>query len=54
MKNGAPTAAIIMPTGISVGGTRIAIGEMLDLRLPKYVCSGECIQMYEINAEDEQ
>ena len=40
--------------GYSVGGTRIAIGEMLDLRLPKYVCSGECIQMYEINAEDEQ
>ena len=40
--------------GYTVGGTRVAIGEMLDMRLPNYVCSGECTQIYEINTEDEQ
>lgn len=40
--------------GYTVNGARVAIGEMLDMRLPNYVCSGECTGMYEINTEDEQ
>lgn len=32
--------------GYSVNGCRIAIGEMLSLRLPKYACSGYCTQIY--------
>ncbi len=32
--------------GYSVNGCRVAIGEMLDLRLPTYTCSGYCTQIY--------
>lgn len=40
--------------GYTVNGARVAIGEMLDMRLPNYVCSGECIQLYEITTGEEQ
>jgi hypothetical protein len=33
--------------GYTVNGARVAIGEILDMRLPKYTCSGKCTQMYE-------
>lgn len=33
--------------GYSVDGTRIAIGEALDMRFPQYSCRGYCTQMYE-------
>lgn len=33
--------------GYSVNGSRIAIGEPLDIRLPKFTCSGYCTQVYE-------
>ena len=32
--------------GYSVNGCRVAIGEMLNLRLPTYTCSGYCTQIY--------
>lgn len=32
--------------GYSVNGCRVAIGELLNLRLPTYSCSGYCTQMY--------
>lgn len=32
--------------GYTVSGTRIAVGELIDLRLPMYTCSGYCVQMY--------
>ena len=34
-------------TGYTVNGSRVAVGELFDLRLPTYTCSGYCIQMYE-------
>ena len=40
--------------GYTVSGTRVAIGEMLDMRLPSFVCRGECTQMYDTNTEGEQ
>ena len=33
--------------GYTVNGCRVAIGELLNIRLPKYTCSGYCVQMYE-------
>jgi hypothetical protein len=33
--------------GYTVNGTRIAVGELLNLRLPTYTCSGYCVQMYQ-------
>ena len=40
--------------GYTVGGARVAVGEMLNMRLPSYVCSGECTQLYEITTGEEQ
>lgn len=33
--------------GYSIGGTRIAIGEALDMRFPQYSCRGYCTQMHD-------
>lgn len=33
--------------GFTVNGRRIAVGELLDMRLPQYACSGTCVQIYE-------
>ena len=34
-------------TGYTVNGSRVAVGELFNLRLPTYSCSGYCIQMYQ-------
>lgn len=33
--------------GFTVNGRRIAVGELLDMRLPQFSCSGTCVQIYE-------
>ena len=33
--------------GYTVNGRRIAVGEFIDIRLPQYACTAQCIQIYE-------
>lgn len=41
-------AQLVEGVGYSVGGCRIAVGQMLDLRFPEYVASAYCTDMREV------